>query len=208
MAEQPDAPAKPGEDTTAGVGQLPHFALRAKAPRPPAKPFFKPATSAEKTMSEKAALERQSGDRSFIERMGVLAPTASYTPPPQRRATEIPNFNTVRALDAAGDGKKLVIGKQIRVSGEISGCEHLLVEGEIDAAVTGVSVLEVAAGARMAGSAEVDKAVIAGSFEGALTVREHLEIPSGGTVRGTIAYKTVSVTSGGTLAGTISVREA
>jgi|GEM_PF-3092404 len=205
MAEQTDSPATPGEQGKASVGQLPHFAMRAGAARPPAKPFFKPASSAEKTVSDKAALERQSGDRSFIERMGVMAPTATYTPPPQRRATEIPNLNAARALDIAGDGKKLTIGKHIKVSGEISGCEKLCVEGDVDATLVGVSVLDVTVNGKMSGHADVDSAVIAGSFDGTLVVRGHLEIPPGASVRGAISYKSVTVAHGAKLSGTISI---
>jgi cytoskeletal protein CcmA (bactofilin family) len=190
------------------VGQLPHFALRANSPRPPAKPFFKATASAEKTMSDKAALERQSGDRSFIERMGVMAPTANFTPPPQRRITEIPNLNAARALDVAQDGKKLTIGKHIKVSGEISGCEKLCVEGEIDATMTGLAVLEVAACGKVAGKAEVDSALIAGSFDGTLIVHGHLEIPTGASVRGTISYQSVSVANGARLSGTVTILNA
>jgi cytoskeletal protein CcmA (bactofilin family) len=205
MAEQTESAHAPGEAPKTTVGQLPHFAMRSGASRPPARPFFKPATTAEKTVSDKAAMERQSGDRSFIERMGVMAPTATYTPPPQRRATEIPNLNAARALDVAGDGKKLVISKHIKVSGEISGCEKLCVEGEVDATLKGVSVLDVTVNGKMSGHADVESAVIAGSFDGSLIVRGHLEIPPGASVRGTISYKSVTVAHGAKLAGTISV---
>ncbi len=190
------------------VGQLPHFAMRANTPRPPAKPFFRAVASAEKSMSDKAALERQSGDRNFIERMGVRAPTTSFTPPQQRRITEIPNLNAARALDAAADSKKLTIGKHIKVNGEISGCERLVIEGEVDAVMTGVSALEVAACGKAAGTAEVECATVCGSFNGKLIVRGHLDIPSGASVHGTISYRSVSVANGAKLSGTISILEA
>lgn len=188
------------------IEQLPHFAMRANTPRPPAKPFFK-TTSAARAVSEKAALERPSGDREFIERMGVRAPTASFTPPPQRRITEIPNLNPARALDSDPTGKTLTIGKHIKVSGEISGCERLSVEGEVDATITGLARLDVAVGAKVAGKAEVEKAVIHGSFDGTLIVRGHLDVVAGASVRGTISYKSVTVAHGAKLAGNISVLE-
>lgn len=212
MSEQTDQSAAPDgqrqvtgttSETKSNVSALPHFAMRSGVLRPPAKPFFK-AASAEKSMSEKAALERPSGDRSFIERMGVMAPTTSYTPPPQRRTTEIPNLNSMRALDQKGDDKKLTISTHIKVSGEISGCERLVVEGEVNATLVGVSKLEIAAKGKVSGKAEVDGAVINGAFDGTLVVRGHLDIASGATVRGTISYKSVSVANGGRLGGTIT----
>jgi cytoskeletal protein CcmA (bactofilin family) len=208
MPEPTNFLATKDEQNKPAVGQLPHFALRSNALRPPAKPFFKTTASAEKTMSDKAALERQSGDRSFIERMGVMAPTTSYTPPPQRRITEIPNLNSVRAAEAESDGKRLSIGKHIKVSGEISGCERLVVEGEIDATMHDVNTLEIAACGKVAGKVEVEHAVINGSFNGTLIVHGHLDIPQGGSVSGTISYKSVSVANGGKLAGTITILDA
>ncbi len=206
MADQPESKTNHPPDKSM-VGHLPHFAMRAHAPHPPAKPFFKAAASAEKSLSEKTALQRQSGDRSFIERMGVMAPTANFTPPPHRRATEIPNLNAARALDAAHDSKKFNIGKHIKVTGEISGCERLVVEGEVDAIMTGVNTLEVTTIGRARGTAEVESAVICGSFDGTLIVRGHLDIPAGGAVRGTISYKSVTVANGAKLSGNITVFE-
>jgi cytoskeletal protein CcmA (bactofilin family) len=204
MPDQTESPASGGDQSKSTVGQLPHFALRANAPRPPAKPFFKATISAEKTMSDKAALERQSGDRSFIERMGVMAPTANFTPPPQRRVTEIPNLNAVRALDGAADSKKLTIGKHIKVSGEISGCECLVVEGEVDANLMGVKNLEIAACGKLKGKADVESARVCGVFDGTLIVHGHLDVPAGASVHGTISYQSVSVAHGGKLSGTIT----
>ena len=206
MADQPESKTSEPSDKSA-VGHLPHFAMRAHAPRPPAKPFFKVTASPERSVSEKTSLTRDSGDRSFIERMGVMAPTANFTPPPHRRVTEIPNLNAARSLDAAHDGKKLNIGKHIKVSGEISGCERLVVEGEVDAVMTGVSTLDVTATGKVSGKAEVESAVICGSFDGTLIVRGHLDIPAGGAVRGIISYKSVTVANGAKLAGTITTLE-
>lgn len=206
MADQPESKTNHPPDKSM-VGHLPHFAMRAHAPHPPAKPFFKAAASAEKSLSEKTALQRQSGDRSFIERMGVMAPTANFTPPPHRRATEIPNLNAARALDAAHDSKKFNIGKHIKVTGEISGCERLVVEGEVDAIMTGVSVLEIAACGKVAGKAEVQSATVCGSFNGTLIVHGHLDISAGAAVHGTISYQSVGVANGAKLSGTVSVLE-
>jgi cytoskeletal protein CcmA (bactofilin family) len=188
MPDQPDSEPK------SMAAQLPHFSMRAGAPRPPAKPFFK-TTSAEKSVSEKAALERPSGDRSFIERMGVMAPTSGYTP--QQR----------RALESGAEDKALTIGKHIKVSGEISGCERLIVEGEVDAVISGLTRIDIAAGGRVAGTATAETVVVHGSFDGTLIVRGHLDIATGASVRGTISYKTVTVVTGAKLAGTIAVLE-
>jgi cytoskeletal protein CcmA (bactofilin family) len=207
----PDQPADSSSTNASAASSaqtpasLPHFALRPGGARPPAKPFFKVATSAEKSVADKAALERQSGDRSFIERMGVMAPTSSYTPPPQRRVTEIPNFASARAVEPDVDGKKLVIGKHIKVTGEISGCDKLHVDGRVDAVMSDIVTLNVAMGGVVSGSATVEHAIIAGSFDGTLIVRGDLEIAATGTVHGTISYQGVTVATGGKLSGTVTL---
>jgi cytoskeletal protein CcmA (bactofilin family) len=208
MSEQTADPSSVPAPSAGTPASLPHFALRPGAVRPPAKPLYTVQTSAEKAVADKAALERPSGDRSFIERMGVMAPTASYTPPPQRRVTEIPNLAQARTAETDGDGKKLNIGKHIKVSGEISGCETLHVEGRVDAAMNEIAVLEITASGVVSGSATVGRAVIAGTFDGTLTVEGDLEIAAGGSVRGTISYKSVSVAAGGKLSGTIALLDA
>jgi cytoskeletal protein CcmA (bactofilin family) len=190
--------------SNSNVSSLPHFAMRPSNLRPPAKPFFK-ATSAQKALNEKAALERPSGDRAFIERMGVMAPTTNYTPPPQRRITEIPNLKSVReAAEAQNEANKLTITKHIKVSGEISGCDRLVVEGSVDATITGLKKIEIAASGKVAGKCEVDVALVNGSFDGTLAVNGHLEIAAGASVKGTISYRSVSVANGGSLAGNIT----
>jgi cytoskeletal protein CcmA (bactofilin family) len=190
------------------IGTLPHFAMRAEgarlgALRPPAKPFFKP-TTADKALREKAALERPSGDRTFIERMGVMAPTASYRPPPQRRATEIPNYKSVRAAQEAKDEtNNLTIGKRLKVVGEISGCARLYVEGSVDAVIIGLKKIDIAPSGKVVGKADVHDAVVSGTFSGTMIVRGHLEIHAGAIVTGEISYKSVSIAAGGVLTGTV-----
>ncbi|MDX2143656.1 MAG: polymer-forming cytoskeletal protein [Rhodospirillaceae bacterium] len=207
IADSSSTPAS-AESSAQTPASLPHFALRPGGARPPAKPFFKVATSAEKSVADKAALERQSGDRSFIERMGVMAPTSSYTPPPQRRVTEIPNLAAARAAEPDVDGKKLVIGKHIKVTGEISGCDKLHVDGRVDAAMNDIVTLDVSVGGVVSGSATVERAVIAGIFDGTLIVRGDLDVTATGSVRGTISYKNVTVAAGGKLSGNITLLDA
>jgi len=169
--------------TNGAVGFLPHVALRRADVRPPAKPFFKG-----KAMSDRS-------------------PGTTFTPQIPRRVADIPNPAALRAAEAESDGKRLVIGKQIRMSGEISGCEKLVVEGQVDATLSDVKAIDVTATGAFKGSAAVDSAVIAGAFEGTLIVRGHLEIAGSGSVKGTVTYKTVAVASGGKLSGNITIVE-
>ena len=128
---------------------------------------------------------------------------AAFTPQIPRRVADIPNPAVARSMDADSDGKRLVVGKQIRMSGEIAGCERLIVEGQVDATLSEVKTIDVNANGYFKGNAEVDTAAIAGTFEGTLKVRGHLEIAATGAVKGAVSYKTIAVANGGRVEGTI-----
>jgi len=131
-------------------------------------------------------------------------PPTGFTPQPARRVTEIPSPASVKAAEAESEGKRLIIGRQVKVTGEIAGCAHLTVEGSVDAKLDGVRGIEVAATGVLKGAADVDTAVVAGQFEGTLTVREHLDIAASGHVRGTITYRSVTIATGGRITGTVA----
>ena len=102
------------------------------------------------------------------------------------------------------EGRRLVIGEGITMSGEIEACDTLVVEGTIEAALKGASVLEVAESGTFYGTVEINECTIAGRFEGDLTVNGRLTVKASGSVTGTIAYKELAVDSGATLDGKIT----
>ncbi|HLZ64685.1 MAG TPA: polymer-forming cytoskeletal protein [Aliidongia sp.] len=98
------------------------------------------------------------------------------------------------------------VGRGLKLSGQITGCERLVVEGEVEAARLECSVIELAASGLFKGTATVDSAEISGRFEGTLTVRERLSIQETGKVSGEIKYGQLEVQLGGELTGTIGVK--
>ena len=85
-----------------------------------------------------------------------------------RRAPEIPG-SPRKLPDAAGfDGKKLVVGRDIRLSGAISSCDCLVVEGTVEANLTETRSIVVARGGTFTGAATVATAEISGVFDGCL----------------------------------------
>jgi cytoskeletal protein CcmA (bactofilin family) len=101
------------------------------------------------------------------------------------------------------DGKQLVVGKNIKLSGAIDVCESLVVEGELDANLTGSRYLDIVYGGSFSGTAEVDEAHISGKFDGTLTVTGCLYVYSTGDVRGKINYAAIVVEKGGALRGAL-----
>jgi len=104
----------------------------------------------------------------------------------------------------ASTARQLSIGQGITMSGEIEACDHLLVEGTVEAALKGASVLEIAESGAFYGTVEIEEATIAGRFEGDITARGRLTIESTGVVIGSISYKELAIEAGATIDGSVS----
>ncbi len=98
----------------------------------------------------------------------------------------------------------LIIGRDIQVKGEIASCKSLIVEGRVEASLA-AEALQVLNGGLFKGSAEVERADIAGTFEGTLTVRGQLSIKANGRASGRIRYARINIEAGGEIAGEVAV---
>ncbi len=107
------------------------------------------------------------------------------------------------AAPASNDKGRLLIGRGINLSGKITACEHLVVEGIVTAEAPACGILELTRDGSFTGSAVVDTADISGSFDGTLTVRGCLFIRAGGHVSGTIRYGELEVARGGRVSGDV-----
>lgn len=181
-----------------GSDESPHLdltAVNADAVRPPVRPFSTKPFYKGHLFTKSLIKGAPMSDRLSTDRL------AAFSPQIARRVADIPSASA--RSDADVEGKRLIIGKQVRMKGELSGCERLIVEGHADARLSEVKSIEVTANGTFKGDAEVDTAVIAGTFEGSLKVRGHLEIAPSGVVKGNVSYKTIAVASGGRVLGTI-----
>jgi cytoskeletal protein CcmA (bactofilin family) len=97
----------------------------------------------------------------------------------------------------------LTLGPEIAVKGEVSKCDRLVIEGNMDATVTDVDTIELNESGTFKGSAKVEYAEISGLFEGDLMVKNRLVIYSTGKVRGKITYGEIEIERGGELTGEI-----
>lgn len=107
--------------------------------------------------------------------------------------------------DSGAESKKLIVGRDIVLSGQITSCERLIVEGRVEASLTDSRLVELAETGHFKGSAEIETADIAGRFEGTLTVRERLFIRSTGKVDGKITYGQIEIEPGGEISGEVHV---
>ncbi len=128
----------------------------------------------------------------------------AYRPTPPGRVPAQPTGGGARPGRAASaEHKKLLVGREIELSGAISACDTLVVEGRVETDLSDAVMIEVAPSGTFKGVAVVDHADIAGTFDGDLTVRKKLTVSRSGRVTGTIRYAALEVEAGGRISGTI-----
>ncbi len=103
--------------------------------------------------------------------------------------------------------KTLTVGREITLSGEITSCDRLVVEGEVRSSLEGCQSLEIARGGTFRGKAKIAAAEVAGLFEGELDVEDCLILRATGRIIGTIRYRDIEIERGGKIAGTVEIAD-
>ncbi len=101
--------------------------------------------------------------------------------------------------------RELIVGMKISLSGDITECDVLKVHGYMDANMPDGKYIEISQDGHFKGTAEVDEADIAGTFEGTLTVRGRVKLRATGKIIGTLSYGEIEVEAGGQLMGEVKV---
>ena len=139
----------------------------------------------------------------------VPAPGAGGPAGSHRRTVDMPvpapRRTAGESIGGAADARKMFIGREIVIAGEIANCDQLLLEGTAEVKLRESRHLEVTDGGVFKGSAEVDDADIAGRFEGDLIVHGRLRVRATGAIEGRIQYGELEVESGGRMVGDIQV---
>ena len=149
-----------------------------------------------------------------LGRSRSLQDTRRALEPPSRSARQGDPRGDIRGdrgteppVQSAAEGRTLVVGQGIRLSGEIKRCETLVVEGEVEANLTDCLSLEINDSGLFKGSAVVEQAEISGRLEGELTVKGRLFVRASGHLQGTIRYADLEIERGGRIAGSVDVIE-
>ena len=143
---------------------------------------------------------------------GLSIPSKALSPAPQaavavsasqpdNRGREASRQPAAAAESGAGT---LVIGPQIVLSGEVTSCMRLVVEGTIKANIKECREIAIAEGGLFSGSASVESADIRGRFEGELKVSGRLLIRGPGLVSGKVQYSELEIERGGRVVGDVS----
>ncbi len=173
--------------------------FRKKGPGEEAAPALRPQPAAE----EEPKLPQP--------RRPASLPIRPLTPPPDlgRRADPGAARSEISAAPlgtspALVREKCLLIGKGVKLKGEVPACDKVLVEGEAELQVRNARTLQVAPSGVFRGRAEVVEADIAGVFEGELIARERLSVQGSGRMSGRISYGQITIAAGGRVSGEIS----
>jgi cytoskeletal protein CcmA (bactofilin family) len=136
---------------------------------------------------------------------GIPKPAATAPTPPRSLNPMSSSKPASETEKMKSDEKKLTVGPEIVLSGQITSCDRLVVEGRVEASLTDSRAIEIADTGFFKGTAEIDSAVIGGRFEGTLTVRERLTIRSTGRIQGKIRYGQIEIEPGGEISGEVQV---
>jgi cytoskeletal protein CcmA (bactofilin family) len=139
----------------------------------------------------------------FATKPGEM-PKSMETPKPAAEAPRTPTVPTPVKREA--DIRKLIVGREISLSGEITACDRLVVEGSVEANLANCRDIDIAETGLFKGSASIDDAEIRGRFEGTLNVRRRLLIRASGKVIGTVRYGQIEIECGGQISGDIQAQ--
>jgi cytoskeletal protein CcmA (bactofilin family) len=106
----------------------------------------------------------------------------------------------------AGELRRLSVGPEITLSGEINSCDKLFIEGSVEANLTNCRDVDIAETGLFKGSASIEEAEVRGRFEGNLVVRKRLLIKASGRVSGTVRYGQIEIECGGQISGDIQAQ--
>jgi cytoskeletal protein CcmA (bactofilin family) len=132
-----------------------------------------------------------------VLRDNVAMPNSPVETPQKESDAKIP------AIGPDTPGSKLWVGPKIKLKGvEITDCDVLVVEGEVEATVNS-KAMQIAQPGTLKGHVTIDVAEVYGDFSGELTARAKLIIHGTGRVSGTIRYGKLIVAEGGILSGDV-----
>jgi cytoskeletal protein CcmA (bactofilin family) len=109
----------------------------------------------------------------------------------------------VAPRDYEVDVRTLIVGREVSLSGEISSCDRLILEGTVHADMEDCENLMIAETGEFKGYASAENVDLRGRFEGDLVVRGRLLIRATGHVSGKVTYKEIEIERGGQISGVI-----
>jgi len=165
-----------------------------------------------KTSTEEHKMAEQAEDLGISAKPVPLLPPRPVPPhpadllPPRMSAPPVPgsDLSTVSHADP-NEPRQLIVGHGVSLSGEITSCARLIIEGNVEANLHDCHDVDIAETGHFKGVAAIDNAEVRGRFEGDLVVRKRLLIRATGHVSGKITYSEIEIEHGGKISGELEV---
>ena len=180
-----------------GINRPPDAKDGVKSPLKPA--LYEPPGTANRTTT----MARAPSPPPMPSRESAAASTlAQHATPAPMHAPAAETLHPAPVLNET-PGSKLFVGVNIKLKGvEISDCDTLVIEGQVEATVHSKQ-MQVSQPGTLHGTALIDVAEVHGEFSGELTARTRLVVHGTGRVSGTIRYGKLVVEEGGELSGDV-----
>ncbi len=128
------------------------------------------------------------------------------TPAPAAAPAAESSYGAYKAPAASSGGKSAVLGATIRIKGDISGDENLLIEGHVEGSVN-LSAHELTIGKTGKVHANIAARTIRidGEVNGDITGKEKVLVSSTSNIKGTIVTPKMTLEEGARFKGTIDI---
>jgi cytoskeletal protein CcmA (bactofilin family) len=165
----------------------------------PVKPSLRPAPAAASVPMRPPVIPPRAPSEALRPIMEP-ARRAEAAPPPSALAT------SPSSAQSEAEMRKLIVGREIKLAGEITSCDRLVVEGSVEANLANCRDIEISDSGVFKGSASIEDAEIRGRFDGVLNVRRRLLIRASGRVAGTVRYGQLEIECGGQISGDVQAQ--
>ena len=142
-------------------------------------------------------------ERGFLTKPVSAAGTEAIPPRAGEALRRFTDFTYPPQMDGT---RCLNVGRGITLSGEVTSCDKLFIEGSVDVKLTNCRIIQIAEAGLFKGSTTIDEAEVRGRFEGDLVVHNRLLIKATGRVSGTIRYGQIEIECGGQIFGDIQAQ--
>lgn len=150
----------------------------------------------------------ETAEPAFTKPQAEVRPQVQPEMPRRQPEVAAPMMGGRSAAVTDAGGKRLTVGQGISLSGTITACDRLVVEGSVQVTLNETKAIEITESGRFTeGKAEVEEAEISGIYDGELTVLKRLLIRSTGRVQGNVRYGELEIERGGRIQGTITMIE-
>ena len=113
-----------------------------------------------------------------------------------------------RAADAPpgrGEGRASVIGPHVKIQGELSAEEDILIEGRVEGEISVTQSLKIGPTAQVNAEVKAQSVVIAGKVVGNVTATERVELLPSGTLEGNIRAPKIVIAEGAQFRGSVDM---